>query len=121
MEVNPASLEEVFNELEAAGINASFYVTAKDFQWAKDVLLDALTQIINIHIYASYDHKFEVDDEQHLYDIVHLNMKHSLQENDLAVLHKWIDDVVMQLAIGALSLDGFTKDCEGENLTDGKD
>ena len=118
MEINVAALEDVFNEIDSIGINAYFYAAFDDQKQATDIIFDALTQITNIHVYASYDHNFEVDDAEQLYEIVHLNMTNDLHGKSLMALHSWIDDVVMNLAIGAISLDGFIETDEGENLID---
>ena len=118
MEINAAALEDVFNEIDSIGINAYFYAAFDDPKQATDIIFDALIQITNIHVYASYDHDFEVDDADQLHEIVHLNMANDLHGESLMALHSWIDDVVMNLAVGAISLDGFIEVSKGENLID---
>ena len=108
MELDPVALQEVFDEIDSIGMNACFYAIA-DESTAREIVLDALRQLINIHIYASYDKKFEVDDAEHLYDIVHLNMGHELRGESWEALCNWLDDVAMHLAVGAISLDAFIK------------
>ena len=112
MEIDSIALEEVFNEIDSIGINAHFYAALEDPDEAAKIILDAFTQIVNIHIYASYDPSFEVGDSENFYEIIHLNMTNELGDNTLEALHSWIDDVVMNLAVGALCLDRFV---EGRN------
>jgi len=110
LEIDSIALEEVFNEIDSIGINAHFYAVLENIDEATNIILDALTQIVNIHIYASYDPSFEVVDNENFYEIIHLNMTNKLDDNVLEALHSWIDDIVMNLAIGAICLDRFIKD-----------
>ena len=107
MDIDKTTLSEVFEEVDAIGVNAYFYAVVDDLCTARDIAFDALSQLANIHVYAFYDKNFEVEDEQNLYDIIELNMVHKLEGDALKALHNWITDVVMLLATGAISLDKF--------------
>jgi len=107
LEDEQLALEELFDEIDSAGINAYFYAAVDDTSDAREIIFDALRQMVNVHVYASYDDSFEVDDSQQLYEIIQLNMRSELGEVTVSALHSWIDDVVMQLAVGAVSLDRF--------------
>jgi len=107
LDIDEAALSEVFEEVDALGVNAYFYAAVADLNAAHAIAFDALNQLVNIHVYAFYDKDFEVEDEQNLYDIIELNMIHKLEGDVLSALHNWITDMVMLLATGAVSLDGF--------------
>jgi hypothetical protein len=107
LEDEQLALEELFDEIDSVGINAYFYAIIDDISAAREIIFDALRQMANVHVYASYDDSFEVNDPQQLYEIIQLNMKSELGEAAVSALHNWIDDVVMHLAVGAVSLDRF--------------
>lgn len=103
----PKTLEELYELTELLGANAEIHCLLDDIGTSKKLIVDALGQFVSVHEYAKYDPTFEPETIDELREIISINMNVQVRPEFELEFERWVGDIVMLLATGAIDLNEY--------------